>query len=181
MQVKNIAKTLETIPNKIMKQLTNLRPTKTASKPKKNHRKVFLAAIYISTLILLGAITGILDPSKNIVKANTINGIGAGIYWNQACTDTPTSFNWGNIHAGSNKTLTIYVRNENNLPVSLSLSTSNWTPSNLADYMSLAWNYSGQILKISEVVPLQITLTINPTINGITDFSFTTTITAIQH
>ena len=154
---------------------------KTISKPKKNRRKIILAAAYISTLILLGAITGILDPSKNIVQANTVNGIEAGIYWDQTCTEATTSFDWGNIQAGSNKTLRIYIRNEDSLPVRLSLSTSNWNPSISADYMSLKWNYSGQILKINEVIPLQITLTINSTINGIAEFSFTTTITTIQH
>ena len=157
------------------------RTLETISKSKKNARKVLLAAAYVSTLILLGAITGILEPSKNIVQANTINGIGAGIYWDQTCTDTITEFDWGKIQAGSNKTLSIYIRNEDNRPVLLSLSTSNWNPSISTDYMSLKWNYSGQILQINEVIPLQITLTTNSTINGIAEFSFTTTITAIQH
>ena len=153
---------------------------KTISKPRKNRRKIILIAVYISTLIFLGAITGILDPSKNIVQANTVNGIGAGIYWDQTCIDTTTSFDWGNIQAGSSKTIRIYIRNEDNLPVLLSLSTSNWNPSISADYMSLKWNYSGQILKLNEVIPLQITLAINSTINGIAEFSFTTTITTIR-
>jgi len=60
----------------------------------------------------------------------------------------------------------------------LGLRTSGWTPSASAGFMSLNWNYSGQLLGVEQVIPLEITLTVNPTISGIGVFSFGTIITA---
>ena len=104
----------------------------------------------------------------------------SGIYWDQACTNRTLSLNLGTIEAGSNSTLTVYVKNEGNSPASLSLGTSNWTPSTASSYMSLNWNYSGQVLSVGQVIPLELTLTVSPTVSGITDFSFNTTITASE-
>jgi hypothetical protein len=45
--------------------------------------------------------------------------------------------------------------------------------------MSLSWNYSGQILKPNEVIPVKIALTVSPTVCDIEDFSFQATITTV--
>ena len=50
----------------------------------------------------------------------------------------------------------------------------------LLGYMSLNWNYSGQVLNVDQVIPLELTLTVYPTISGITNFSFDTTITTSE-
>jgi hypothetical protein len=144
------------------------------------HRKVILAAICTLAIVVFGIITGVFGSIKTIVYANSVNGLGFGIYWNQACTNRTLSLNWGPIEAGSNNTLTIYIKNEGNSAASLSLETSNWTPSTSTSYMSLHWNYSGQVLNVSQVIPLELTLTVYPTISGVTDFSFNTVITATQ-
>jgi hypothetical protein len=103
-----------------------------------------------------------------------------GIYWDQACTNKTLSLKWENINAGSANILTVYIRNEFNSAASLWLGTSKWTPSTSSDYISLNWNYSGQVLSIDQVIPLKLTLTVSPTIREITDFSFNTIITTIE-
>jgi hypothetical protein len=75
--------------------------------------------------------------------------------------------------------LTVYVRNEGNSAISMVLSTSDWTPPAASSYISLNWNYTNQELKTNEVIPLELTLTVSPTIDGITDFNHIITITAI--
>ena len=140
-----------------------------------------LAEICTLAIVVFGIISiGLSGSIKTIVYADSVNGLGVGIYWNQACTNRTLSLNWGPIEAGSNKTLTIYIKNEGNLAALLSLETSNWTPSTSTDYMSLHWNYSGQVLSVSQVIPLELTLTVCPTISGVTDFSFNTVITATE-
>jgi hypothetical protein len=106
-----------------------------------------------------------------------VKGVGVGIYWDQACTNRTLLLNWGLIEGGSNTTLTVYIKNEINSAASLSLGTSNWTPPAALDYMSLNWNYSDQVLSADQVVPMELTLTVYPTITGIIDFSFNTIIT----
>ena len=55
------------------------------------HRKVILAAICILTIVVLGAVTEAFGSTKTIVYASTVTGLGAGIYWNQACTNRTLS------------------------------------------------------------------------------------------
>ena len=117
--------------------------------------------------------------TKVLVYAQTIKGIGVGIYWDQACLNQTLSLNWGTIGAGTSKNLTVYIRNEGNSAISMSLSTSDWTPPSASSYISLNWNYTNQRLKTNEVIPTELTLTVSPTIDGITNFNHIITITAI--
>lgn len=163
----------------IKKRLRNLKAPFVA--PTHNHlkRKTIFAAICILTLITLIIVIDDFSPIKSIVKADSVIGIGVGIYWNNACTNITNSLNWGFIDPNSNNNLTIYVRNEVNSAVSLRLNATNWIPSNASNYLSLNWNYSGQILKPNEAIPIKLTLTVSPTISDITDFSLETVITTI--
>ncbi|MGO8807018.1 MAG: hypothetical protein ACLQO7_10540 [Candidatus Bathyarchaeia archaeon] len=144
-----------------------------------NKKGMFVAVCLLSIIVLGVAIAGF-GSDKSIVYASSVNGLGVGIYWDQTCTNRTLSLDWGTIEAGSNNTLTVYIKNEDNSAVSLSLETSNWAPSASLSYMSLSWNYSGQVLRTDQVISLELTLTVCPTIRGVTDFSFGTTITATE-
>jgi hypothetical protein len=124
--------------------------------------------ICIVMVVILGTITGVFDASKSTSHAE--------IYWDQGCTNRTLSVDWGSIEPGLNKTLTVYVRNEGNSATCLSMATSNWIPSAALSFMTLNWNYSGQILSVDQVIPLKLTLAVSPTISGITHFSFDITI-----
>ncbi|HVP17154.1 MAG TPA: hypothetical protein VMT42_07290 [candidate division Zixibacteria bacterium] len=58
----------------------------------------------------------------------------------------------------------------------MSMTTSNWAPFTAMSYMTLNWNYSGQILSVGQVIPLELILAVSPSVTGITHFSFDTTI-----
>jgi archaellum component FlaG (FlaF/FlaG flagellin family) len=77
-------------------------------------------------VVILGAVTGVFDAGKT-VHANVV-GFEAEIYWDQGCTNRTLSPDWGAIKPGSNKTLTVYIRNEGDSAAHLSMATSNWTP-----------------------------------------------------
>lgn len=129
----------------------------------------------IVMLVILGTITGLFNASET-VHANSVRGSGAEIYWDQGCTSRTLSFDWGSIEPGLNKTFTVYIRNEGDSAACLFMATSNWAPSAALSYMALNWNYSGQILSVDQVIPLELTLAVSPSITGITHFSFDTTI-----
>ena len=142
-------------------------------------KKTVIAATCILAIIVLGITIADSASNKSIVYAQTIKGIGTGIYWDQACLNKTYSLNWGTIASGSSSNLTVYVRNEGKSAVSLSLSTTDWAPSSASSYISLSWNYTNQALKTNQVIPIELTLTVSPTIDGVTDFNHVTTITAI--
>jgi hypothetical protein len=163
----------------IKKRLRSLKAHIGTSTCNQVKRKTMFAAICILTLITLVTFIDDFGPTKSVVKADSVIGIGVGIYWDTTCTNITSSLKWGFIDPNSNNNLTINVRNEYNSAVSLRLTSANWNPSNTSNYMSLSWNYSGQILKPNEVIPLKLTLTVSPTICDITDFSLETIITTV--
>jgi hypothetical protein len=145
-----------------------------------SHKRAIFAAMCISIIVILGTIIGNFGSNILFAKAGYVEGIGVGIYWDQDCSNRTLSLGWGFIDAGSNNTLTVYIKNECNSAVSLRLKTSNWAPSASADFMSLNWNYSGQVISVAQLIALEITLIVYPNISGITVFSFDTTITTIS-
>jgi hypothetical protein len=176
--VRNYQECIKKPAGAINTQLANLKAT--FCKPSHNNfrRKTIFASICILTLI--GLAIAIEDfSSLSFVRADSVIGLGVGIYWDKDCTNTTHSLSWGFINPNSNNNLTIFIRNERSSPLTLWLRTSNWTPSNASIYMTLTWNYSGQILKTNEVIPIQLSLTVSPTVIGISDFNFETTITSV--
>ncbi len=138
------------------------------------HQRAIFTTMCIVMVVILGTITGLFNASKT-VHANVV-GFGAEIYWDQGCTNRTLSFDWGSIEPGSNKTFTVYIGNEGDSAACLSMATSNWAPFAALSYMTLNWNYSGQILSVCQVIPLELILAVSPSVTGITHFSFDITI-----
>jgi hypothetical protein len=171
--------TIRKMPYKITKGITNLR--RQFAFPTENHarRKIILAVICLLSIFVFCGITA-LESDKIIARASSVTGNGVEIYWDQACTKRTLSFNWGNINADSNNTVTIYVKNELSSGVLLYLKTTNWTPSESLSYISLNWNYSNEVLSQGQVIPIQLNLTVSPDIIDVVNFSFNTLITASE-
>ena len=174
---KNLKKKLTVINNRLshIKIVRSTIPTGIHSA-----KKIKFAVIIILSVIFLTAIIENFSSNKSVVQANSIQGIGVGIYWDQDCTNRTLSLNWGSTIAGSSSNLTVYVRNEGNSAVSLRLNASEWIPSNTSSYMSLNWNCTSQVLSVDEVIPVELTLTVSPAIFDITNFSFDVIITTID-
>jgi hypothetical protein len=158
-------------------ETVNLRSPFIAQRGNNLHRKAILTAICMLTVVVLGAIIVNFGSIIAVAHAGSVEGLGVGIYWDQACTNETVSLDWGHVAAGSSISLTVYVKNEGDSAVSLWLSTSNWTPPSSSSHMSLNWNYSGQILNAGQIIPLNLNLTVDPIITGVTNFTFDTTIT----
>jgi hypothetical protein len=136
---------------------------------------ILLCAVAIG---ILGVGLSLIQAGRTIANVGSVKGVGVGIYWDSACTNGTSSINWGILDPGSNKTATIYVRNEGNAVVTLSKTTQNWIPTNASNYMSLNWNYANQTLSVNQVLQVSLALVVSPTVTGITSFSFDITITA---
>jgi hypothetical protein len=71
----------------------------------------------------------------------------------------------------------VYVKNVGNDPVTLSMNTSAWVPSNASSSISLVWNCTGYVLPLHNAfVACNLTLSVSSSTTGITDFSFNITI-----
>ena len=114
---------------------------------------------------LLSSVTRI--SSVGIVKA-----VGVGVYWDIDCTSTVTKIDWGLLEPGGTANVTVYLKNEGNTPLTLSLNTEDWDPSNTSDYITLQWGYHGETVNPGKVREVAVVLSVNSTITGITNFRF---------
>ena len=168
---------LRKIPGRVTKKTVNSKASFVTRASNHGHRRALIVTTCIILVFILGTITMNSGSHKNTAYANSVRGIGVGIYWDQECTNRTLSLNWGPIEPGSNSTVMVYVRNEAESAVSLWLATSNWTPLVALSYMTLIWTYPGRILSADEVIPMKLILDVSPTIIGISDFSFDIVIT----
>ena len=119
------------------------------------------------------------QTSKTLSNAGSIQiqtTANIGIYSNAACTTSLTSLSWGTLEAGENKNLQCYIKNEGDMPLTLSLQTSDWTPTEAENYIDLTWNYDSNPIAEGSVIQITFTLSVSPDIGGITDFGFDITI-----
>jgi len=139
-----------------------------------------VAALILYTAVLgaLGPVMSAVQSNRTISNAGSVKAIGVGVYWDQACSNPVTSISWGTIDPGSSVNKTVYIKNTGNNAATLSLTTSNWSPSNASSYMTLSWDYNGQPINVNAVIQVKLTLSVLSSISGITSFSFDITITA---
>lgn len=138
----------------------------------------------ITALVCVALVTWVIvtygvSGSYILRSTGSIKTMGVGVYSDSGCTQALTTVDWGVADPGSTKQVTIYIRNESNVPVTLSLTTSNWNPANAANYMSLSWNYNGQAIGVNQVIQVTLSLTISPNIQGITTYSFDIVISTV--
>jgi len=115
-------------------------------------------------------------PRKTVPGQGAIKGINVGLYWDQACMTPVESIRWGLIEPGATANQTIYIRNEGDTKNTLTMTTSNWNPTNSHNHISITWNYTGQTLDVNQAIPITFTLHIEENTHGISDFSFDITI-----
>ena len=94
------------------------------------------------------------------------------VYSDSACTQKVTEVSWGEIQSGKRKSNTIYVKNQGDIGIVLSLFTENWTPDNAANYMELSWDYNGVSISPGEVRSIVLTLLVDSNCPAISSFNF---------
>lgn len=115
------------------------------------------------------------QTSKTLTSSGSIaiqTSLGLGVYLDASCTTPMTSLSWGTLQPGGSQNVVCYIKNEGNTPTTLSMSTSDWSPTSAETYLNLNWNYDSNPLDVDVVIQITFTLTVSPDITGVTDFSF---------
>jgi hypothetical protein len=123
---------------------------------------------------------GALVANHTISSTGSITAVGVGVYSDSGCTNPLSTINWGSLSPGATATQTIYVRNEGTVSETLTMATGSWSPGTASSYINLTWNEQNDVLTPGSVVEATLTLTVSSSINGISSFSFSITITGSQ-
>ena len=143
------------------------------------------SAILLTTIAAMAVASavftyGLLFGSKTINNEGNVSSIGVGVYWESACTTAVTTIDWGYLQPGSAKDVTVYIRNEGTVPMTLSMTNGNWDPAGASEDITLAWNREGSQVNAQSVLQAVLTLTVSSSISDISGFSFDVTITGTE-
>jgi hypothetical protein len=109
---------------------------------------------------------------QQVASSGTIKTIGVTLFWDHTCTNKVTSVSWGAITSGGSVDKYVYVRNDGTTTATLSMSYGSWVPATAASYMAFRWNCSNYALSLNAITCAKMTLTVQPNITGVVNFSF---------
>ena len=144
----------------------------------------------MGTVLALAVMGLVVSAVGSLVVTRTVSNTGSirvstpsaqlGIYSDSGCTTVLSSVSWGTLDPGSVATSTIYVKNEGNVPVTLSIQAANWNPASAQNYFILTWNRNSYVLAVGASVQAVLSLSVSSSISNITSFSFDISIIATQ-
>jgi len=135
---------------------------------------VVATAIIISTVVLL-------VYSYSIHTTGIVTSLEIKVYQDSTLKIELTSIDWGNIRAGESKAVTCYIKNIKNTPLTLSLATGQYLPSQSQQYLTTSWNYiNGTILNENQVVQVTIQLDVKTSIFNVSNFEYDIIITGTE-
>lgn len=133
-------------------------------------RRVLLALIVAFSLLTLSFFA--LHESFNVPNVSAVSSSSSlGVYWDAACTKSVSSISWGNVSVGSEKYVTVYIKNVGSNALTPSMNMSALYPSTAYLKIYLCWNYSGQQLDSGSIVKVALRLFVSPDVSGISSFS----------
>ncbi len=112
----------------------------------------------------------------NVSSNGNVVNIGVAVYSDPNGQTACTNINWGSINPSGIVTKTVYIKNEGNRDVTLSMSVSNWNPVLSSSVLSLSWDRQNYVLPVGQTVAAVLTLTAASDTGNLADFSFTITI-----
>jgi hypothetical protein len=146
-------------------------------------QKIHISIILVvATLATVGTlVSGLLTASQTIPNTGNVKAVGVGVYSDSGCNQKVLSIQWGTLDPGETSHEPVYIRNEGNTAVVLTMTTENWSPASASSYITLSWNLEqGYVLDPAESVETVLTLSVSPSISGVESFTFDIIITGTE-
>lgn len=141
------------------------------------------AVLLLVTACLIGTIVGsavtfaVMQRAYSISNFAQVKAVGVEVYVDPELTVRLTEINWGSVEPGESKTFNAYIQNAGNSPITLSLDTENWVPTNASSMIKVSWDYPSGTVDARQAVMVKFELHVDFAVSGIDTFSFTMVIT----
>ena len=136
-----------------------------------------IIALAATAIFLTVTTAGLLSINQSVSSSGVISSVDLGVYQEWGCTNNLTSVAWGTLSPGDTATRTIYVKNIGTAPITLTMTTTDWNPTNANGPITLTWDRENTILDAGSVIAATLTLSVSPSISGITTFNMDVVIT----
>ncbi len=140
-----------------------------------NSQRRGILILSIAMILCLSIVTQ--AYSRNLVvnpipTGGTIVKEDVEVYWDPDGVQIVEAIDWGRPRPGDSVPIQVYIQNLGNEPSNLTLWISDWLPAEAQQFLLVSWDYTGQVLEVLEIIPVIITLDVDPGIHDIHDFSF---------
>jgi hypothetical protein len=133
--------------------------------------KVIACFVAVSlAALLVGAVIG--ATIVRIRNVGTIRAVGVEVYADEGLQDELIEISWGMLNPGENRNFDTWIKNTGNDAQKLVLWTEGWDPVAAQDSISLSWSYDDTWIQSGAAVPVTFTLSVDPNVTGVTNFSF---------
>lgn len=144
-------------------------------------RKLFVP-IFVFTVLTTIYVAEFLVHRISVLNVSAVETAEhIGVYWDENCSVSVDSIDWGILSSGEARKVVVYVRNEGNESFVLTLINANWNPEKAFDYMRFALSCGETRMGIGEVVDVTPSLIAYPYVTGVTNFSFDIIFEAISY
>jgi len=133
--------------------------------------KVLTIYAFVASVAVVTTVIALLMTQRTIPGTGTIQTVGVGAYWDPLCTNATTSINFGLLTPGSSKSYTLYLKNEGNSDIIVSMTPQNWNPTLASDYITLTWDREGQKLTPGQSVGFVLSISISADAQGFSTFN----------
>ncbi len=144
----------------------------------------WVGAAIIALIAVAGVLTAttlaVLSANKTVPYGGTIATVNLGAFSDSACTNPVSTLDAGTLSPGGTSTQTIYIKNTGTVPETLTMTVSNWTPTNANTYLTLTWNRQNTVLNAGQSTPATLTLTAAANTGSLTTFSCNIILTGTQ-
>ena len=118
-----------------------------------------IAIVGLCFLLLATCVFAAVTFSKTVSSTGSVTAIGNIAVFSDSTGQTSlNTITWGEVAPGSSITVSIYVKNTGNVPMSLAIATANWVPATYGQYLTISWNYQGQQVQAGNLQKIDVTL-----------------------
>ena len=135
--------------------------------------RIFALVAVLAFLAGSATTFALMQWTQRIPNLATLKVVGIGVYQDPGCTVSVAQIEWGMVEPEDRATFDTYIKNESNVPITLTIYTEDWSPANASNFISLSWDYNGSEILVDDSIPVAFVLNVDPATAGIDSFSFT--------
>lgn len=143
-------------------------------------KQYHLLALCLLILAVSMLVYAVVQFQLRISAFGVVSAVGLEVYSDAECASPLTHIDWGFLAPGESKTVTCHLKSLSTVNAILSLTTDNWNPPYAANYIGVSWNREAALIKPGEVLPAELTLNVDSTVQGISNFNFTIIIAGVE-
>ena len=145
-------------------------------------KKAFVLVLVLAVLLSVNLYVLVFRKSPVLSASAVEEGANVGVYWDGNCTQQVSSISWGSLSPGETEGVAVYVRNEGNDTFILDLTTQDWQPINVFNWLSFSWSCINATIEPGQVILVTQTLHVASNVpSDISSFSFDIVFQGMQH